>query len=71
MIGLVGQGPGKAGMCWRIVRVKLDGARTHAKEYLRLYPGVSLQHLAKNLPYKCKLDLDHLLDGLRKAGLPE
>ncbi|MGR3717071.1 MAG: adenylate/guanylate cyclase domain-containing protein [Thermohalobaculum sp.] len=50
---------------------QMDDARTHAKEYLRLYPGVSLQHLAKILPYKSKLDLDHLLDGLRKAGLPE
>ena len=50
---------------------QMDDARTHAKEYLRLYPGVSLQHLAKILPYKSKRDLDHLLDGLRKAGLPE
>ncbi len=50
---------------------QMDDARTHAKEYLRLYPGVSLRHLAKILPYKSKRDLDHLLDGLRKAGLPE
>jgi adenylate cyclase len=50
---------------------QMDDARAHVKEYVRLYPGVSLRHLAKILPYKSKRDLDHLLDGLRKAGLPE
>jgi len=50
---------------------QMDDAQTHVKEYLRLYPGISLRHLAKILPYKIKRDLDHLLDGLRKAGLPE
>lgn len=50
---------------------KLDDARTHAKELLRLRPDVSLRYLANYLPYESKRDLDHLLDGLRKAGVPE
>ena len=50
---------------------QLDDARTHAKELLRLYPDFSLQRVANVLPYKSKRDLDHLIDGLRKAGLPE
>ncbi len=50
---------------------KMDDARTHATELLRLWPDVSLRHLEKTLPYKSKRDLDHLLDGLRKAGLPD
>ena len=50
---------------------QLGDARSHAKELLRLCPNASLRHFAKILPYKSKRDLDHLLDGLRKAGLRE
>ena len=50
---------------------QMDDARCHAKELLRLWPNFSLQRLAKLLPYKSKPDLDHWIDGLRKAGLPE
>ena len=50
---------------------QMDDARRHAKELLRLWPNFSLQRLAKLLPYKSKPDLDHWIDGLRKAGLPE
>ena len=49
---------------------RIDDARRHAKELLRLWPNFSLQRLAF-LPYKNKRDLDHWIDGLRKAGLPE
>ncbi len=49
---------------------QMDNARPHAKELLRLWPNFSLQRLAI-LPYKNKPDLDHWVDGLRKAGLPE
>lgn len=50
---------------------QMEDARTHAKEFLRLWPDVSLRHLANKLPYESKRDLDHLLDGLRMAGVPE
>ncbi len=48
-----------------------DNAQRHAKELLRLWPDFSLQSLLEFLPYKNKSDLDHFIDGLRKAGLSE
>ena len=50
---------------------QMDDARPHAKELLRMWPNLSLQRVAKIVPYKNKRDLDHLIDGLRQAGLPE
>jgi TolB-like protein/Tfp pilus assembly protein PilF len=48
---------------------------TRASEWmtqaLRLNPSLSLRHVAKTEPYKNPVDLEHLLDGLRQAGLPE
>lgn len=50
---------------------QMNDARNQVKELLRFYPSYSLQHVADVLPYKNKRDLEHVLDGLRKAGLPE
>ena len=40
-------------------------------EILKEDPDFSLARWAKVLPYKNQADLDHELDGLRKAALPE
>ena len=48
-----------------------EEAQKQAREYLTLKPDVTLAKLAVRLPYKRASDLDHLLDGLRKAGVPE
>jgi len=50
---------------------KIDEASRHAQEIMRLNPSFSLRHYAESLPFKNKTDLDHRIDGLRKAGLPE
>jgi adenylate cyclase len=50
---------------------RIEDAKRHAGEALRNDPNFSLQAWAKQIPYKNKADLDHCLDGLRKAGLPE
>ncbi|WP_170442127.1 tetratricopeptide repeat protein [Ruegeria arenilitoris] len=49
----------------------LDAARVHAEEYLRLRPDESLSKISERLPYKNKDDLEHLIEGLRRAGVPE
>ncbi len=38
-------------------------------EVLRINPDYSLEHRRKILPYKNPADFEHILDGLRKAGL--
>ncbi len=50
---------------------QMDDARPHAKELLRMWPNLSLQRVEAFVPYKNKRDLDHLIHGLRQAGLPE
>jgi hypothetical protein len=50
---------------------RMEDAQRHAQEALRIDPTFSLQAWAKQLPFRNKADLDHCLDGLRKAGLPE
>ena len=50
---------------------RMDNARRHTQEALRNDPTISLQAFAKRSAFKNKADLDHYLDGLRKAGLPE
>ncbi len=50
---------------------QMDDARTHSKKFLKLFPNFSVQHWANFSPYESKRDLDHLIDGLRKAELPE
>jgi adenylate cyclase len=50
---------------------RLDEARAQLAECRRLRPSGSLLEYAANEPFKNPADLDHLLDGLRKAGLQE
>jgi TolB-like protein/cytochrome c-type biogenesis protein CcmH/NrfG len=50
---------------------RTDDARRHAQEALRINPQFTVQSYADFVPIKNQADLDHMLDGLRKAGLPE
>jgi len=46
-----------------------EKALAEAAEILRIYPGFSLEHFAKTLPYKHQSDIDYAIASLRKAGL--
>ena len=46
-------------------------ARAEAAEVLRINPKFSVAYVAKILPFKRQSDKDQLIEGLRKAGLPE
>jgi len=46
-------------------------ARNHAAEALRLAPDFSIARSMTREPFKYDADRQHLIDGLRKAGLPE
>jgi adenylate cyclase len=48
-----------------------EAAKHHAAEVLRLYPGYSISRDAGREPLKRTSDREHLIDGLRKAGLPD
>jgi TolB-like protein/tetratricopeptide (TPR) repeat protein len=48
-----------------------DQAASHAAEILRLAPDFSAIQFLKKEPFKQLADQNRLLDGLRKAGLPE
>jgi adenylate cyclase len=48
-----------------------EEAREAWREALRVNPTYSLEHRRKVLPYKNPEDFEKLIDGLRKAGLPE
>jgi adenylate cyclase len=48
-----------------------DQARHHAAEVLRQVPDFSIVRYAAKEPLKHADDLEHLVDGMRKAGLPE
>ena len=50
---------------------RMPEARTEAAEVLRMKPDFSIARYAKQEPFKDPADLKHLLDGFRKAGLPE
>ena len=50
---------------------RLDKARTEIAEIRRLDPSVCLSLYRERIRYNRVEDLDHYLDGLRKAGLPE
>ena len=50
---------------------RIEEARAEAAETLRLSPSFSVQRAARRLPYRDRAVLDRLIDGLRKAGLPE
>jgi tetratricopeptide (TPR) repeat protein len=50
---------------------RLDEAKTEIAEMRRLDPSVSLSLYRERIRYSRVEDLEHYLDGLRKAGLPE
>ena len=50
---------------------KRDLAKQQAAETVRLAPNFSLVRFAEMEPYKHATDRQHLVDALRKAGLPE
>ena len=49
----------------------LEGAREEAAEVLRINPGFTIERHKRVWVHKDPKDLEHRLDGLRKAGLPE
>ncbi len=49
----------------------VDQARAYGAEILRARPGFTLGQVGMTESFENPADLDHLLDGLRKAGLPE
>jgi adenylate cyclase len=50
---------------------QLGEARKEAAEVLRINPGFTIEGWKRILPYSDPKDAEHLIDGLRKAGLPE
>ena len=50
---------------------QFEEAREAWREALRVNPAYSLEHRRKVLPYKNPEDFEKVIDGLRKAGLPE
>lgn len=50
---------------------RTDDARWTVEQVALLYPTVSRSRLQRTFPFRDRAHLDHLLDGLRKAGLPE
>jgi adenylate cyclase len=57
-----------AACCGHLGRV--EEARSLWQEALAISPGYSLEHRRRVLPYKDPADFEHVVDGLRKAGLP-
>ncbi len=50
---------------------RMDEARGSASEILKNNPNFTVENWAKGLPYKKQADIDLLVKGLRKAGLPD
>ena len=50
---------------------RVEEARTHAAEVLRINPNFSLDEARKMSSFKDPVHLERVLDALRKAGLPE
>ena len=50
---------------------RLEEAHAEANEFLKFYPNFSIKRWAKTEPYTNPADLEHYIDGLRKAGLPD
>jgi adenylate cyclase len=50
---------------------RMERARSCAAEILRARPNFSLRDVGMTEPFKDPADLEHLVAGLRKAGLPE
>jgi adenylate cyclase len=50
---------------------QFEEARKEAAEVLRINPGFTIEGYKRLMAYKDPKDLEHRIDGLRKAGLPE
>jgi adenylate cyclase len=50
---------------------QLEEARAEAAEVLRINPGFTIESYKRLAVHKDPEDVEHRLDGLRKAGLPE
>jgi len=50
---------------------RMDEARTALVDLMALRPGITLSFVSDRYPAAIQSQRDHLLDGLRKAGLPE
>jgi adenylate cyclase len=50
---------------------QLEEARAAAAQVLRINPGFTIESSKRILVYKDPKDLEHYIDGMRKAGLPE
>jgi adenylate cyclase len=50
---------------------QIEEARAEAAEVLRINPGFTIEGYKRLLVFKDPKDLEHRLDGMRKAGLPE
>ncbi len=48
---------------------RMEEARAEAAEVLRVHPEFSLDHWAEVQPDKNPDDIEHFIEGLRKAGL--
>jgi len=48
---------------------ELEEARKEAAEVLRINPGFTIESWKRILVYKDPKDVEHRLDGIRKAGL--
>jgi adenylate cyclase len=48
---------------------KMDEARHHAAQLMKVHPNFSIDHWCKVPPYKDQEPVEHLIDGMRKAGL--
>jgi TolB-like protein/Tfp pilus assembly protein PilF len=48
---------------------KFEESRAQWAEVMRINPEYSLEHRRKTLPYKNPADLEHIVDGLRQAGI--
>ena len=49
---------------------ELEKSRAEWDEALRINPDYSLQHRRQILPYKNPANFEHIVEGLRKAGIP-
>jgi len=50
---------------------QLEEAKAEAAEVLRINPGVTIERYKRLVVFKDPKEVEHRLDGLRKAGLPE
>ena len=50
---------------------ELEEARKEAAEVLRINPGFTIEGIKRLFVYKDPKEVEHILDGMRKAGLPE